>query len=74
MNQKNDPFRRKCKASVNTITTARESPAKFEREYAFEMQGLPVIFQHCYDKGKTAISDVTLPGGAVGWKKQRNVI
>jgi hypothetical protein len=58
---------------VNTTTAARESPAKFEREYAFEMQGLPVISQHYDEKGKTAISDVTLPEGAVGRKKRRNV-
>ena len=55
MNQQNDPFRRKCKALVNTTKTARESPTKFEREYASEMQGLAVIFQHLY--AKTAFSD-----------------
>jgi hypothetical protein len=44
MNRQNDLSRSKCEALINTNTTAGESLAKFEREYASEMQGLPVIF------------------------------
>jgi hypothetical protein len=52
MNQQKDPFCGKCKAFVNTTTTARENLAKFEREYASELQRLPVEFRRLLAEGK----------------------
>jgi hypothetical protein len=72
MNQQKDPFFGKCKAFVNTTTTARENLAKFEREYASELQRLPVEFRRLLADGKAALAGFTLPEGAVGQKKAGN--
>jgi len=69
MNQQRDPFCSKCKALANTITTARESLEKFEREYASELQGLPKEFQRRFAEGKASLAGIALPNDAAGQKK-----
>jgi hypothetical protein len=51
---------------VNTTARARESPAKFGREDASEMRGLPIEFKNLFAKGKAALADTTLPEYAMG--------
>jgi len=69
LSQKKDPLCSKCKALANTIATAKENIAKFEREHKFEMQGLPAEFQCRFAEGKAALADISMPEGAVGQKK-----
>jgi len=51
---------------INTTARAWESLAKFGREDASEMRGLPIEFQNLFAKEKAALADTTLPEHAMG--------
>ena len=72
VNQKSDPFCRRCKAFVNTTTAAREGLSDFEREGGTEIHGLPAELQRIYADTKTTLAGIVLPDDAVGQKKAGN--
>jgi hypothetical protein len=72
VNQKRDPFCRRCKAFVNTTTAAREGLSDFEREAGTEIKVLPAELQRIFTDTKAALAGIVLPDDAVGQKKAGN--
>lgn len=70
--RQSDPYCRNCSAYNNTITTARNELAKFDREHAVDAENLPADIFSLFFEARTGLATLQLPEHPTGQKKAGN--